>query len=295
MKLKLLCSAAVGALFLFAACSDNSAGKKVFIEDGVYEADMYESKTAGSPADSFSESSGSFTGLPLERKLIKTGDIEFKTADLKEERSAIDRLIKKHNAYIQSENEQAYGRRVVHELSIRIPKDKFDMFLTELLGGIKRIDNKNITIEDVTEEFIDITARLNVKKAAENRYLQLLTQAKTIKDILEIENQIQALRSEIESIEGRLKYLENSVHYSSLTVRMYEEDTSAVVLTYPSFVEKIFEALRGSIEILESLFIGLIYLWPFVILAVLGVVFFVRKAKKKIAQNGAETSAFDKE
>ena len=169
------------------------------------------------------------------------------------------------------------------------------MFLTELLGGIKRIDNKNITIEDVTEEFIDITARLNVKKAAENRYLQLLTQAKTIKDILEIENQIQALRSEIESIEGRLKYLENSVHYSSLTVRMYEEDTSAVVLTYPSFVEKIFEALRGSIEILESLFIGLIYLWPFVILAVLGVVFFVRKAKKKIAQNGAETSAFDKE
>ena len=41
MKLKLLCSAAVGALFLFAACSDNSAGKKVFIEDGVYEADMY--------------------------------------------------------------------------------------------------------------------------------------------------------------------------------------------------------------------------------------------------------------
>ena len=66
-------------------------------------------------------------------------------------------------------------------------------------------------------------------RKTEQGYLRLLNQAKMIKYILDIQNQLQDLRSDIEAIEGRLRYLQNSVNFSTLHISMYQqiEDTSA--------------------------------------------------------------------
>ena len=270
MKKPLLTGLVLVIFCLCTACSAKAPSYKQVESAGYDEAAV----------ESSSKSAGDFETVPLGRKLIKTGYAEFQTADLKKERAHIDALIKKYGAYISSENEQAYGRRLTQELFIRIPQEKFDLFLTEMLSGIKRLDSKSVNIEDVTEEFIDITARLNVKKATEARYVQLLSQAKTVKDILDIENQIQALRAEIEAAEGRLKYLENSVKYGTLNVRIYEEDAAAV-LTAPSFWEKIRAALKGGIKMTERIFIDLLYIWPLIILLAAAVFFFRWKRRAK--------------
>jgi len=79
----------------------------------------------------------------------------------------------------------------------------------------------------VTEEFIDIQARIKTKKELENRYKELLAKANTVEELLSIEKELGTLRTEIESIEGRLKYLQDRVSLSSLTIEYYELTTSS--------------------------------------------------------------------
>ena len=161
------------------------------------------------------------TAAMLERQLIKEGSINFETHDIAETRQHIESLVQKYGAYISQEDERASSSRIYQNMTVRIPKAHFDVFVTELSGGVKKIDEKSITVQDVTEEFIDSTARLAVKKETEQGYLRLLNQAKTIKDILDIQNELQDIRSDIESIEGRLRYLKNSVNFSTLHISMY--------------------------------------------------------------------------
>ena len=169
------------------------------------------------------------TAAMLERQLIKEGSLDFETSDIMETRQHIETLVQKYKAYISQEDERTTASRIYQDITVRIPKTHFDSFLSELSGDIKKFDNKSVTVQDVTEEFVDITARLAVKKETEQGYLRLLNQAKTIKDILDIQNQLQDLRSDIEAIEGRLRYLQNSVNFSTLHISMYQqiEDTSA--------------------------------------------------------------------
>ena len=94
---------------------------------------------------------------------------------------------------------------------IRVPADRFDELLLIIEPLASKIESKNINTQDVTEEFIDVETRLKTKKELETRYLEILKQAKTVTDIISIESQIATVRSEIESMEGRINYLKNQV------------------------------------------------------------------------------------
>lgn len=256
------------------------------------------SKTFKANVESCKESAGSFKGAAQvsrfsedaadeafggnntespERKLVKTGEVRFETGSIKKTRETIEELLKKHKAYISFENEFSYGERLNQDFTIKIPKDNFETFLAELTDGVKKLESKTVNVSDVTEEFIDITARLRVKKEAEAGYLKLINQAKNVKDILDIQNQIQSLRSDIEAIEGRLRYLENSVNFSVLNVFMYQKVKNAEEPYY--FLKRVWAALKGGVLNFAEAFILLLYGWVFVIAAVI-IIIAVFKTKK---------------
>lgn len=217
------------------------------------------------------------------RKLIKTGHIRFASENIAQTRRTVDTLLTKYSAYISRENETSSNYSEHHDLTVRIPKENFDAFLNDLTQNIKKIDEKHIDVQDVTEEFIDIAAALKIKKETEAGYLKLLNRANTIKDILDIQNQIQILRSEIESIEGRLKYLEDAVNFSTLNISVYQ--LSDVKKDAPSFFKTAFKALKGGIKIFERLLIGLLYGWVFILIAAAGIILFIHIRKKR-SKNG---------
>src|SRR5690606_31759982 len=138
-----------------------------------------------------------------ERKLIKEGELSFETADLIQTRKQIDSAVKVHKGYISSEKENKYSDKLENTLTIRIPFQRFDHFINDAIKGVERLDNKDIRIRDVTEEFLDVEARLETKKDLEQRYRDLLKKANKVSEILEVEKQIGELRADIESIEGR--------------------------------------------------------------------------------------------
>lgn len=211
----------------------------------------------------------------VSRKLIKNGRIIFESEDLNKTKSQVLLLVKKYKGYISSDRQNDYDNRINNHLKIRIPSQNFDTILSGISKEVKEFDTKEITISDVTEEFLDIEARLKNKKELEKRFLEILQKAKTVKEILDVEKEIGQLREDIESAEGKLKYLQNQVSFSTLDVSFYK-----TVYNETNFARKFKNAFKNGFENLKSFLIGLINIWPFVIL--LGLIFFLfRKWRKK--------------
>lgn len=217
------------------------------------------------------------TGELIERKLIKEGLIEFETSDLQSTRKVIVEAVTKYKAYISSDRESKYTGRTSNTIIIRVPAADFDNLLNEATRGVKRFDSKEVNVKDVTEEFIDIQIRLKTKKEFEQRYIALLKQAKTVSEILEIEKQIGELRSEIESIEGRMKYLEDKVSLSALTITFYES-----IPEQTAFGQKFKNGFRNGLDNLVWFFVIVVNIWPFLlIVAGLIVCFRIYRKRKK--------------
>jgi predicted component of type VI protein secretion system len=214
----------------------------------------------------------------IEKKLIKGGRVEFETFDLNLTRTTIANSLKKYNAYISTDQQYKSDIRISSVMTIRVPQNNFDNFLNEITVGITQFDVKDINVKDVTEEFLDVEARLKTKKELEARYLEILKKANSVKEILEVEREIGHLRSDIESIEGRLKYLSNQVAFSTLTVTFYQQ-----IAESKQFGNKFKTSLKNGWENLIWFLIFLTNLWPFILLTVLAFIiirYFKRRTKK---------------
>ncbi|MCO6495095.1 MAG: DUF4349 domain-containing protein [Bacteroidetes bacterium] len=210
----------------------------------------------------------------IDRKIIKEGNISFETSDINETRILISKTVKELNGYISDDNAYDYNDRTEQSLSIRVPANNFDSLLNKISQFAKKIDSKNVNTQDVTEEFIDIEARLKNKKELETRYLELLKQARNVDEILSIEKEINTLRSDIDAIEGRLKYLKSRVSYSTLRVDFYEKKIPDF-----GFGSKIGQAIVNGWSNLLGFLIAMLSLWPFILVAI-GTIFFYKRYRK---------------
>src|SRR5688572_23480905 len=118
-----------------------------------------------------------------DRKLIKSGSLSFESKDIAKTKSEVERICRTLHGYIATENGGSYGDRLHYEQHIRIPHKDFERFILEIEHLAPRLETKNIVTQDITEEFVDIEARLKTKKDLESRYLELLQIAKTVEDM----------------------------------------------------------------------------------------------------------------
>jgi len=201
------------------------------------------------------------TAESVERKLIKEGRVEFETGNLSATRKTIFEAVKKYKAYVSSDQEFKFPGRKSNTVVIRVPADNFDNLLSDATQGVDKFDSKEINVKDVTEEFLDIQARLKTKKELEHRFIELLKEAKNVIEILEIEKQIGQLRSDIESIEGRLKYLQDRVSFSTLTMTFYES-----IPNETQFGQQFKNGFRNGWDNLIWFFVVLTNIWPFILI-----------------------------
>ena len=217
----------------------------------------------------------------VERKIVKRGNIRFETTDVNETKSLIAQTVQKLNGYISDDNVDDYSDRLEHRLTVRIPAENFDLFLNAVSESVTKFDYQKIEALDVTEEYIDLEARTKTKKELQNRYVALLERAETVEDILRIEREIGNLQTEIESVEGRMRYLKDRIAFSMLTVTYYQNiDTPASPFGFSSkFVEGIKNGWDGFLWFI----IGLSHLWFFILLAVMFYYIRLWRKKKKVS------------
>lgn len=217
----------------------------------------------------------------VERKLIKRGDLSFETDDLDKTRDQIIASVKKYKGYISSDRENKYTRKISRSLEIRVPSKYFDEFLADATKGIKNFDRKTINVEDVTEEFVDVEARLTAKKEMEKRYLELLKEAKNVSEMLDVERELGKIRADIESFQGRLNYLKSQVSYSTIDITYYEQ-----ISKENKWGGKFSRGFRNGWEGLIYFFVGLVNAWPFLIIGGLVWYFLRRWLRKKKTVKG---------
>ena len=228
--------------------------------------------------------------VPVDKKkIIKDGNISIKSIDIAESKKGIDELVKKHNAYYDSEELQNNDSRISYDLKIRIPSENFEKFISQVEQGKDEISNKSIHSRDVTAEFVDTEARLNNKREYLKRYKDLLLKAASVKDILAIEENIRTLQEEIESKEGLLKYLSDQVAYSTLDINLYKENEYIYKAKQKDkFIERIKRSLSNGWTSIIDFLLWLITIWPFIILSLVAIYIFrsrIRKRKVKQQEN----------
>jgi len=199
----------------------------------------------------------------IERKIIKQGQIKFETSDVNKTKILVVQTVQELNGYISNDNAYDYSNRLEHRLTIRVPAGKFDYLLAKISENVEKLENKNIDILDVTEEFIDIEARIKTKKELQSKYTELLKKASKVDEILNIEREIGNLQTEIESVEGRMKYLKDRILFSTLTVTYYQKTTSEF-----GFSSEFTDGIKNGWNNFLWFIVGLSNLWVFIILAV---------------------------
>ena len=228
--------------------------------------------------------------LPVitERKLIKNGSISIEVKEIKAEKVKIDALLKKYRAYFDNETNNSFENFTVLTLTIRIPSQNFEKFITEIENGGNKIKNKEISTEDVTEEYIDLETRLQNKRKFMTRYQELLKSAKSIKEMLEIQEKIRSLEEEIESATGRLKYLSNQVNYSTLQLSIEQENEFKYIPEKRyNTIEKLKQSIIGGWFVFIDFLYILLYNWVFIIFISIGIYLF-RKFRKKRKEKTAQ-------
>lgn len=219
-----------------------------------------------------------------EQKIIKTGRLRFETQDLSQTRDRVLKAVETTKGYVQNENSGKEYSGIFQELELRIPTQHFQKALDLISEGIPFFDEKSVSRRDVTEEFIDLEARLKAKRELETRYLELLKKANSVKDILEIERELSVIREEIEAKQGHLNYLSKQVSYSTLTVNFYKVSVENGVTT--SYGSKIVQAIKGGWQGISTFLLGLIYIWPFIIILLI-LIFLFRKWQKRNAKRNS--------
>jgi hypothetical protein len=216
----------------------------------------------------------------IPQKIIKEASIRFETDNLEDTFNRIQTAIAANKASIQNDSEGKDYNNVYRNLTVRVPSQNFDSFISAISKGVSYFERKDITSQNVTEEYIDLTTRLKTKRKLEERYLQILQKATKISEILEIEKQISAIREEIEAKEGQLKYLENRVSESTVTIEFYKTiaQKEGVKTSYGS---KIWTAIQSGFFSLSEFLITIISLWPFIILFCIFAYFIRKRFKRK--------------
>lgn len=150
-----------------------------------------------------------------ERKLIKTGSVNLEVENLASAEQAVETWCKNFNGYISS----SYNQENSASFTVRIPSAKFDLAM-DTLGDLGKIKYRSLSTQDVSEQFYDLQTRLETRKILRDRLQSYLASAKDMKDMLQIERELNDTLSEIESMEGSMRRLSGQIDYSTINVEL---------------------------------------------------------------------------
>lgn len=214
----------------------------------------------------------------VERKLIKRGNVNIEVQNLKKAQESVEKWCQDFGGYVESFSDSP----TFSHYSLRIPAIKFDEALNSV-GDLGEIKSKNISTQDVSEQFYDLQTRLSTKKIMKERLQKYLTQAKDIKDMLQIEKELNNTISEIESMEGRMKRLSGQIEFSSVNISLeLPHRTTDEGFVWPDFLQGFREFLSNCVDFFVGLFGIMIYAIVFgvPIIAILAFLYWLLIGKK---------------
>lgn len=216
----------------------------------------------------------------ISKKIIKNGDMEIAVSNLLEAKKKVSEIIKNNKAYLQSETFRNSDTSENINLVIRVPHQNFDAIINSFSDGIGSVEAKTVKAEDVTEEYTDVSIKLENKRIYLEKYREMLKNAASTKDILEIQENIRALEDEIDVAEGRLRFIDDRVNYSTLELLLFKEKARSSATSKIGFGSRFGDSIAEGWNSFVSFLLGLISFWPFFIIIPL-LIFAWKKWRRK--------------
>ena len=205
---------------------------------------------------------------PASRLILRNGQASIEVDSLESSIAEVRRIAQKVGGFVADASVQS-GRNQIPSatLELKVPALRFDE-LTEALAPIGRLQFVNVGAQDVSEEFVDLTARVANGHRLEDRLVELLrTRTGKLQDVLSIERELARVREEIERMEGRLRFLKASAQLSTLSVNLFEPPP--LVASHPgrSVIGEAFKtAWRNFVAVVAGVIASLGFVVPVVIL-----------------------------
>ncbi len=177
-------------------------------------------------ANSLSASADSSAAVPQNRKWVITAQLTAETEDLDQLTQSLSQQIEALGGYIENQsvhNGSTYAQHRYRSasLTVRIPADQVDAFIQQVSGAANLVSQEK-TLEDVTLRYTSTENRLTALETEEKRLLELLEQAETMADLLEIEQRLTDVRYELEEIASQKHLLDNQIDYATIHVTLDE-------------------------------------------------------------------------
>jgi hypothetical protein len=247
---------------LFSSCSDeNTAVSHASRMESTISSDYVKAAPAYAPSpgiENYSESSP-------EPKIQINGNLSLEVQDVSTALEETRVLVIQYGGSITSSDSGSSLNQYAN-ISVLIPRESFYQLIEAIKNIATKVTNENINSNDVTEEFVDTEAKLNVMKQTENRFISLLSETSNVEEIISVERELMRLRGEIDSLEGRMKYLSKTTNNSILYIYMTEE----VPITGSgwSFFDSFDNSVRAMVSFsnhIANFLIGLIVFSPILI------------------------------
>ncbi|HLM01635.1 MAG TPA: DUF4349 domain-containing protein [Pyrinomonadaceae bacterium] len=223
----------------------------------------------------------------IERKIIRNADLNLEANSPEESMTKITAIAESKGGFVvesqQSSSEVKSTTRDVVTMTVRVPAAKFNETLDEIRKTASRMIVENVKGEDVTEEFIDIEARLKTERALEQQFLEIMKQAKTVQEALNVQRELANVRGGIEKIEGRKRFLENQSSLSTVKIRL--QTPTAFSANSSGFSSQLGQAFGSGFDTALGFILGLVTfvtaILPFLLVVVLPLALVIRYFLKR--------------
>ncbi|GIQ68161.1 DUF4349 domain-containing protein [Xylanibacillus composti] len=229
----------------------------------------------------------------LNRKLIYKADVVMEVKAYADAQASIRQLAHLSGGYILNfeENESRYDRSGT--FTLKVPSQGFSSFLDEL-DSLEPISlHRSVEGTDVTSEYVDLEARLRAKRVVESRLLAFMEQADSSQDLLAFSNELAVVQEEIERILGRMRYLDQNVAYSTVTLHVHErlDGKSHMMGEGDPFYKRAYLAMGKSLQLLknalEGMVVGLAAMLPVLLFLALVALPFVARYRRNRKSGGS--------
>lgn len=264
----------LAAAMLCASCSSNNKKNQL-------ELQTVKDSTGAAPRQAYAEQPDhQLTKAPVtttttnwERKIIKTADLAVELKDYARYDKEMRAQLKNFGAYIASEEQRSDGLRLSNTMSIKVPVAQFDNLVNSFGGEGAEVVQKRISSDDVSGELVDIRSRTEAKKQVREKYLQLLKQAKNMKEILEVQTELNSLQEDIDAATAGATFLSHQSAFSTVNLTYYQLLTDTPHAAPPSFITRLTNGFMQGLQGIGSLLVLVVTIWPLVVLV--GLIVFV--------------------
>jgi len=222
---------------------------------------------------------------PIGPNVIKTADlrVEVRRNTLRDAVGEVTAVAGRHGGFVLST--QVSGARARSGiLVIRVPAERFELALAEIRGLGSRVLGETVSGQDVSQEFIDLEARLRNWRAQEVVLLRLMDRARSVTDTIRVQRELQQVQLEIETIRGRLRYLEDQTTMSTISVGLRE---AGAVPARPGTLARAWEqAVQTFLAIVSGAIVAAGALLPFALLLLVGLIVF-RLVRPRLGTTGS--------